>query len=157
MIKFHTFLLIALSMTISVSASGKQAIVPNGSENTVNDYHYSPAVRAGDFIFASGVVAWLPIDDDGNIGPATPENMKIAFSDAFDTIAALLKEGGGSWDDVVEMTTYHTDVEAQAEVFMQVKDQYVKEPYPAWTAIDVDQLFRKHGLVEIKVIAYLPK
>ncbi len=149
--------LAALAALFSISAFAKEPIVPKGTEKTVTDFHYSPAIRAGDFVYASGVVAWLPIDEQGNVGPATPENMRKGFADAFDTISAVLKEAGGSWDNVIEMTTYHTELEDQVEAFVQVKDQYVKAPYPAWTAIDIDQLFRKHGLVEIKVIAHLPK
>ena len=39
-------------------------------------------------------------------------------------------------------------------VFMQVKDGFMKEPYPAWTAVGVSEL-GFGALVEIKVRAIL--
>jgi hypothetical protein len=34
--------------------------------------------------------------------------------------------------------------------------KYVKAPYPAWTAIDVDRLIPERGITEIKVVARRP-
>ena len=51
------------------------------------------------------------------------------------------------------MTTFHTDLPKQIEAFTAVKHRYVRAPFPAWTAIDVDRLLPDRGLVEIKVVA----
>jgi enamine deaminase RidA (YjgF/YER057c/UK114 family) len=64
-----------------------------------------------------------------------------------------LKRSGSSFDGVVDMTTFHTDLPAQFEGFRKVKDRYIREPFPAWTAIDIDRLVPDGGLVEIKVVA----
>jgi enamine deaminase RidA (YjgF/YER057c/UK114 family) len=40
---------------------------------------------------------------------------------------------------------------------MKVRDRYLKEPYPAWTAIGVAELAVPGGLVEVKVIARLKR
>ena len=34
-----------------------------------------------------------------------------------------------------------------------VKNRYIKAPFPAWTAIDIDRLFAPEGVVEIKLVA----
>ena len=55
------------------------------------------------------------------------------------------------------MTTYHTDLAAQAEAIAAVKQRYVKAPFPAWTAIGISKLFEPAGVTEIKVTAQKPK
>ncbi|NWG92111.1 MAG: RidA family protein, partial [Parvularculaceae bacterium] len=69
----------------------------------------------------------------------------------------ILGAAGASWRDVVEMTTYHTDLPAQAAVFMAAKNKRMAEPYPAWTAIDIDRLWPDNGITEIRLTAYLPR
>ena len=39
---------------------------------------------------------------------------------------------------------------------MRVKDRYILEPYPAWTAIGVSELIVPGGLMEIRAIAMAP-
>ncbi len=128
--------------------SGHQVIVPESWEDTYNSLHYAPAVRAGDMLILSGVVAGLETGE-------TDADQEAAFSRAFAAIGDILKEAGADWDDVVEIMTFHTDLPAQIATFGSVKDRYVKEPWPAWTAIDIDRLYPDRGLVEIKVTAYV--
>jgi len=126
----------------------REAIVPQGWERARDEYRYSPAVRAGDYIYLSGVVA----------GRAPNETSDEAgFDRAFRQVGDVLRASGADWSDVVEMTTYHTDLPAQFQLFSQVKDRHVSAPYPAWTAIDVDRLLPDGGLAEIKVVAYAPR
>jgi enamine deaminase RidA (YjgF/YER057c/UK114 family) len=40
-------------------------------------------------------------------------DLKIAYTRAFERIGAILKNAGASWDDVVEITSFHTDLTAQ--------------------------------------------
>jgi enamine deaminase RidA (YjgF/YER057c/UK114 family) len=62
-----------------------------------------------------------------------------------------------SWDDVVELRTYHTDPNAQIEAFAKVKNRYMKSPPPAWSAIGTSGLLQPGALVEIAVVAHVPK
>lgn len=129
------------------SAPRSEVIVSEGWEQTYNDFHYAPAVRAGDFLFLSGVVAEY-VDD-------TDQDEIAAYTRAFDAIGAILESSGASWEHVVEIETFHTDLPAQIFTFADVKDRYIAAPYTTWTALDVDRLFPDLGLVEIKVTAYL--
>jgi enamine deaminase RidA (YjgF/YER057c/UK114 family) len=43
------------------------------------------------------------------------------------------------------------------ETFASVRDRYLKEPWPAWTAIGVTELVMPGGLLEIRAIAALPE
>ncbi|GJL94751.1 MAG: hypothetical protein DHS20C05_11560 [Hyphococcus sp.] len=134
----------------------KQAIVPEGMEWAVEQFGFSPAVRAGDFLYLSGIVAGLPQDEDGVIAPATEENLTAAYEQAFAAIGTVLAAGGADFDDVVDITTYHTDLAGQVDTIMVVKNRYIKAPHPAWTAIDIDRLFIENGVTEIKITAYAP-
>ncbi|NWG54604.1 MAG: RidA family protein [Hydrogenophilaceae bacterium] len=125
----------------------REAIVPPGWEEARDVLHYSPALRSGDFVFLSGVVAGLREGEEGEAG------MTAAFDRAFRALGGVLAAAGADWDDVVEMTTYHTDLPAQIAAFAAVKDRYIREPYPAWTAIDIDRLYPDNGVVEIKLTA----
>lgn len=128
-------------------------IVPDGWEGTYNGFHYAPAVRTGDTIYLSGIVAGLTGDEDEN----NPEHLEAAFDRCFEALHGVLKEAGADFSHVVEMTTFHTALIHQITAFTVSKDKYLKAPYPAWTAIDVDRLYPERGLVEIKLIAYVGK
>ena len=117
---------------------------PPGRDAAHKEWGFAEAVTHGDTIYLSGVVAGLWGD---NTDPS------VAYDNAFRQIADILKRAGSSWDDVLEMTTYHTDIPSQLDAFVKVKARYVTAPYPAWTAIDVDRLVPDKGLVEIRVIA----
>jgi enamine deaminase RidA (YjgF/YER057c/UK114 family) len=140
----------AASTPTSENARHWDAIVPPDHQAWTDEYHFSAAVRANGFIFVSGVVASTREDETGEAG------LEAAYERAFARIAEILRAAGASWDDVVDMTTYHVDAPAQFDAIRRVKDRYVKGPYPAWTAIDVDRLLPKNGVTEIKVVAVAP-
>jgi enamine deaminase RidA (YjgF/YER057c/UK114 family) len=64
-----------------------------------------------------------------------------------------LEAAGLTFDDVVEMTTYHVGLRAHLDAFMRVKNEFIHEPYPAWTAIGVSELITEGTLVEIRLVA----
>ena len=56
---------------------------------------------------------------------------------------------------MVDVTTFHTDPEAQFEIIMEVRNEEIGEaPDPNWTAVDVNWLAGFD--FEIKVIARIP-
>ncbi|MEO0696001.1 MAG: Rid family hydrolase [Pseudomonadota bacterium] len=128
-----------------------ETIVPEGWERAYEGLHYAPAVKAGDFLILSGVVAGLGPDDDN---PAHKDE-EAAYVRAFEAISNILAASGATWAQVIELETFHTDLPAQIDTFAKVKDRYIREPYPTWTAIDIDRLYPDRGLVEIKITAYI--
>lgn len=141
-------LLLAL-MTTSAHAAprdGTTVLMPADPRMraTWEEWGFAEAVVRGDTVYLSGVVAGLR---PGETDPG------VAYDRAFKTIGSILERAGSSWDDVLDMTTYHTDVTAQFETFRDVRKRYVKAPYPTWTAIDIDRLIPEEALVEIKVVA----
>ena len=53
------------------------------------------------------------------------------------------------------MTTFHVGLQRHFVIFMEVKDRYVRAPYPAWTAIGIHELAIPGAILEIKIIARL--
>ena len=112
------------------------------------DWGYADAVIAGDTIYLSGVVAGLrPGETD----------LKLAYERAFGRIGAVLKRSDAGWDDVVDITSFHTDLTTQMPAIVAVKKKYMRDPPPAWTAIQVSRLIPNTGITEIKIVAKLPR
>lgn len=126
----------------------KRTIMPEseGGRAFMEEYGFSEAVIHGDTVYLSGVIA----------GPG-PEGVsrEESYDRTFQYIGSVLKRAGSSWDDVVDITTYHVDIDASLPALSAVKNRYIKAPFPAWTAIDVDRLFAPQGEVEIKITARL--
>lgn len=140
-------------------AAGEAIIATSQDMELYEQYHFSPAYRAGDFVFLSGVVPGTPGED-----PITPEQFRQELHKAFSAIKATLDAAGASFDQVVKLTTFHVfdsphfdgDKGAHVGAFMAVKDEYLPPPYTAWTAIGISELFPDRGLVEIELIAHSP-
>ncbi len=138
-------------------AEPPEPIVPAGLEWQVKDYGFSPAVRAGDFVFVSGVVAGYAPGEGGKPVAPSEEAIEAGFERAFVRLEEIIKAAGADWKDVVEMTTFHAELPREAPILMRVKAKRFAEPYPAWTAIDVDRLWPENGFTEIRLTLYAPK
>ena len=128
----------------------REVIVPEKQKGVYDAFKFAPATRAGDMVYLSGVVASYRDGEDGSDPDA-------AIDRAFQSIDAVLKEAGADWEDVVDVTTYHVDMMDHLQAYLTVKDRWIKEPYPSWTAIGITRLVPERSLVEIKVTAFAPK
>lgn len=121
-------------------------VIPKGMEGLYTRMHFAPGVRSLDHLYCSGVIGTGP----DRKAPADPE---AQFTLAFEKVGDVLAAAGLSFSDVVEMTTYHVGLQAHLPIFMKVKDRFMQEPWPAWTAIGISELAIPGALVEIKVTA----
>ncbi|MFZ3619040.1 RidA family protein [Leclercia barmai] len=106
------------------------------------------AIRSGDLLFVSGQV--------GSCADGTPEpDFAAQVQLAFDNLKATLAAAGCTFEDLIDVTTFHTDPQNQFSTIMQVKQSLFPKPlYPNWTAIGVTWLAGFD--FEIKVIARIP-
>lgn len=118
-----------------------------GERKFQQDWGYADAIVAGDTIYLSGVVAGLRNGET---------DLKLPYERAFARIGDILKRAGAGWDDVVDITSFHTDLTTQMPAIVAVKNKYVVGPPPAWTAIEVARLIPNTGITEIKIVAKLP-
>ena len=72
---------------------------------------------------------------------------------AFRKIGLVLKEAGLDFGALVEMTSYHVGLREHLSLFKAVRGDYVREPYPAWTAIEVAGFVREGAIIEIRAVA----
>jgi enamine deaminase RidA (YjgF/YER057c/UK114 family) len=84
-----------------------------------------------------------------------PEDIAEEFRNAWIGIGKLLAESNIGYADIVEYTTYHVGLQANMESFMSVRDEFLSEPWPAWTAIGITELAVLGAHVEIRVTAKL--
>ncbi|KPF66726.1 enamine deaminase RidA [Bosea sp. AAP35] len=127
----------------------RDAIFPPGRQALYEINRYSAAVRSGDLLFVSGQVGSR---EDGSPEPDFARQVQLAF----DNLGAVLKAAGASFDDVVDVTTFHTDPAAQWEILNPIRlKAFGEQPYPTWTAVGVTWLAGFD--FEIKVIARLPQ
>lgn len=126
----------------------RDAVFPEGRHSLYEKHGYSAAIRSGDLLFVSGQVGSR---DDGTAEPDFEAQVRLAFANLEATLAA----GGCTFDDIVDVTSFHTDPESQFPTILKVKSEvFPSPPYPAWTAIGTTWL---SGFdFEIKVIARIP-
>lgn len=125
-----------------------QPVIPSSLQSTYDNLHFAPAVRSGEMLYLSGVIASLEKGQSG-----TDDEIKAAVDRAFKQIELVLKEGGASMADIVSITSFHVGMNKHIGPLAAVKDKWLPEPYPAWTVIGVSELFDPLGFVEIQVIA----
>ncbi len=126
----------------------RDAVFPAGRHALYDRHRYSAAVRSNGFVFVSGQVGSR---DDGSPEPDLEAQVRRAFAN----LEAALAAAGASLDDIIDVTTFHTDPERQFATVLAVKDEvFPSAPYPSWTAVGVNWLAGFD--FEIKVTARLP-
>ena len=142
------------------SPGGEFVITSETQQTAYKTWHYAPARRAGDYVYVSGVVVRRNAG-----GPKTPERFKERARLGFQHIRGLLNAYGADFKDVVMINSFHDwsapefggDRMARFKAIRSVKEEFMPEPYPAWTAVDTSGMIRSVGIVEIQMIAYLPR
>lgn len=125
-----------------------EPIFPANRHALYEQHGYSAAIRSGDLLFVSGQVGSRA---DGTAEP----DFAAQVERAFENLAATLAAAGCTFDDLIDVTTFHTDPEHQFETIMQIKQRvFPQPPYPNWTAVGVTWLAGFD--FEIKVIARIP-
>mgnify|MGYP001823430463 CR=1 FL=1 len=144
----------------------RKVIIPQGMEILYEKYHYCPGIKVGNTLYISGQVG-----RDENL--QVVEEIEAQFIQAFENVKKVLLAAGASFDDVVEMITYHVtganivsfSESAVSEpqqltiphlpLFIKVKDRYFTNKFPTWTGVGVTGLSTPGLIVEIKCTAIL--
>jgi enamine deaminase RidA (YjgF/YER057c/UK114 family) len=140
--------LLAFALVLAPASAGGQVLLSEneGERRFQEDLGYADAVVAGDTIYLSGVV----------VGQRPGETLEAAFERAYVKMGSVLTRAGAGWGDVVDVTSFHTDVNAQIRAMSAVQKRHMAGRIPAWTAIDVDRLIPDNGITEIKIVARRP-
>ena len=107
---------------------------------------YSPAIRAGDFVFISGQVP-----RDPRSGALPGDDIESQVRQCLANVKGALGAAGATLDDVVSATVYLADVDDWGK-FNDIYKETFSPPYPTRTAIGANL---RGILVEISAVAYL--
>ncbi len=110
---------------------------------------YSPAIRAGNFLFLSGQIPLDPATGrlvDGDISAQADRVMR--------NVTALLHAAGAGFEHVVRTTIFLADMNDFGAVNV-VYGRYIADPPPARATVQVARL-PLDARVEVDVIAVLP-
>ena len=109
---------------------------------------YSQGVIAGNLLFVSGQIPINPAD-----GSLVSDSLESQANQVFQNSRAIIQEAGTSFEHVLKLTIYLTDLESFA-VVNKVMENYFNEPYPARATVEVSRL-PKDVQVEIDAIVEL--
>jgi reactive intermediate/imine deaminase len=113
--------------------------------------HFTDAVRAGDLLFVSGIVA---VDGDGNL--VGGDDVVVQARQVFENMRAVLAAGGCTFADVVKVTLYLTDVDDRPKI-NPVRQEVFGSTRPASTLVEVPRLAVPGAKVEVECVALLPR
>ncbi|MGR8946594.1 MAG: RidA family protein [Gammaproteobacteria bacterium] len=125
----------------------RKEIIPPGMEVIRERFQYAPGLLVDGTLYIAGQVGR---DESMNV----VEGTEAQFVQAFENVKKVLTEAGATFDDVVEMVTYHVDMR-DLQLFMEVKNRYYGEHVPTWTGVGVTSLAMPGLIVEIKCTAKL--
>jgi len=127
-------------------ASRRQPIVPP-SRRAAPTRAYSPAVAFGGLIFSSGLSAGDPMTAE------VPVGLEAQARRCFAKLDDILQAADSSLDQVLRVTVYLTDIQAQHTPMTAVFREVFPSAPPARTTVQVMALSSPDKLIEIDAIA----
>jgi 2-iminobutanoate/2-iminopropanoate deaminase len=109
---------------------------------------FSYGLQVGNMVWVSGTTAR---DDQGNITGIG--DMEAQANKCLENIETILREAGGTRDDIVKLTVYLAD-RTYRDRFQQVRKRFFRPPYPA-SAMVIGTMVLPEYLVEIDAVAVL--
>jgi len=119
---------------------------------------YPHARRVGNLLFLSGVgprergskkIPGVELDDKGNI---VSYDIAEQCHSVFRNIRYILEDAGSSWEQVVDVTVFLTNMKDDFAVYNKIYADYFKDNQPCRTTIEINCLPTPIA-IELKVIA----
>lgn len=124
----------------------RENIVPGHWADFFRLSHVPAAVVVGDELRASGHTGEF---DSGLFSNDHATQVRQTFVN----LQATLDAAGFTWEDVIELRSYHVGLSDQAELLLEIAAEYLPLPFPTWTAVGVTELFDPEAIVEISCVA----
>lgn len=119
---------------------------------------YPHARRVGNLLFLSGVgprargskeIPGVTLDDHGNI---RDYDIEAQCHSVFNNVRYILEDAGASWDSIVDVTVFLTNMKADFATYNRIYAEYFKENQPCRTTVEITALPTPIA-IELKVIA----
>ena len=119
---------------------------------------YPHARRVGDLLFLSGVgprergkndIPGVTLDENGKIASY---NIEKQCHSVFANVKAILEDSGSSWDNLVDVTVFLTNMKADFKIYNKIYAEYFKGIQPCRTTVEINCLPTPIA-IELKCIA----
>jgi 2-aminomuconate deaminase len=119
---------------------------------------YPHARKVGNLLFLSGVgprergtkqIPGVELDADGKI---VSYDIEIQCHSVFKNVKAILEDAGSSWDKIVDVTVFLTNMKDDFPKYNKLWAEYFKENPPCRTTLEIKSLPTPIA-IELKVIA----
>ena len=125
----------------------RRALNPDGLPAPVGPYSNVVTTGPGRLVFVAGQIAF---DANGELVGAG--DIAAQTRQVMENIRLGLEAAGATFADVVRVVNYITDVSLFGDM-AAVRKEYLVEPYPASTLVEVSALMFPEVLIEIEAIA----
>lgn len=121
------------------------------------------AKRVGNLLFLSGIgprergtkaIPGVTLDAEGNV---VSHDMEKQCHAVFENVRYVLEDAGASWNDIVDVTVFLTDMRKDFPIFNRIYPDYFAgkgKPNPTRTTVEVRALPTPIA-IELKVIAWV--
>lgn len=119
---------------------------------------YPHARRVGNLLFLSGVgprergtkkIPGVELDENGKI---VSYDIEKQCHSVFNNIRYILEDAGSSWDNIVDVTVFLTNMDDDFKTYNKIYAEYFKDNQPCRTTIEINKLPTPIA-IELKVIA----
>jgi 2-aminomuconate deaminase len=119
---------------------------------------YPHARRVGDLLFLSGVgprergskaIPGVELDEGGQI---RSYDIEAQCRSVFQNVRYILEDAGSSWDEIVDVTVFLTNIKADFAAYNRIYAEYFADNRPCRTTVEVNKLPTPIA-IELKVIA----
>lgn len=119
---------------------------------------YPHARKVGNLLFLSGVgprergtkkIPGVELDEQGNI---ISYDIETQCHSVFRNIKYILEDAGSSWDKIVDVTVFLTNMKDDFKTYNKIYAEYFKDNQPCRTTVEINKLPTPIA-IELKVIA----
>ncbi len=121
---------------------------------------YPHARRVDNLLFLSGVgprergtkkIPGVELDEQGNV---LSYDIEPQCHSVFKNVKAILEDAGSSWEKIVDVTVFLTNMKKDFATYNKIYEEYFKDNQPCRTTVEVGSLPTPIA-IELKVIATL--
>jgi 2-aminomuconate deaminase len=119
---------------------------------------YPHARRVGNLLFLSGVgprkagqtdIPGVSLNENGEV---ESYEIETQCKSVFDNIRFILEDSGSSWDNIVDVQVFLTNMKDDFKIYNKIYAEYFKENQPCRTTIEILSLPTPIA-IELKIIA----
>jgi enamine deaminase RidA (YjgF/YER057c/UK114 family) len=142
---------------VRLPAPGGEVVLPDaGAKAAHDDWRYAASRRVGDMIYVSGVIVNRNPGEGNDVAA-----FKLQARRALTRLRVILEAAGSDFQHVAMINSFHVwqgpnfsgARDEQFQAFEAVIGEFMKAPYPAWTAVGTTGLLSDGGIIEVQLIA----